>query len=135
MTRPAVARARNFVLAASPLICVVDDDDSVRVSLEGLLRSLGHRVRTFDSALAFMASDARGEADCVISDLQMPGMTGVEMKEAMVAAGHYTPVILITAFADETQRTRAEKAGVTCFLPKPFTGEKLITCLNQALVG
>jgi FixJ family two-component response regulator len=71
----------------------------------------------------------------VISDVQMPGMTGVEMKETMMAAGLETPVILITAFADDTQRARAEKAGVTCFLPKPFTGEKLIDCLNQALIG
>lgn len=122
-------------MSPSPLICVVDDDDSVRVSLEGLLRSLGHRVEGFDSATAFMASAARGRADCVISDLQMPGMTGVEMKEAMIAAGENTPVILITAFADETQRLRAEKAGVTCFLPKPFTGEALIDCLNRALIG
>ncbi len=122
-------------MAASPLICVVDDDDAIRVSLEGLLRSLGHRVRTFDSATAFMASDERGQADCVISDVQMPGMTGVEMKEALVAAGQKTPVILITAFADDTQKARAEKAGVVCFLPKPFTGERLIDCLNQALIG
>lgn len=122
-------------MSPSPLICVVDDDDSVRVSLEGLLRSLGHRVEAFDSATAFMASAARGRADCVISDLQMPGMTGVEMKEAMIAAGEKTPVILITAFADDAQRVRAEKAGVTCFLPKPFTGEKLIDCLNRALIG
>lgn len=120
-------------MPASPLICVIDDDDSVRVSLEGLLRSLGHRVRSFGSATAFMASDERAEADCVISDLQMPGMTGVEMKEALAAAGLATPVILITAFADETQKVRAERAGVTCFLAKPFTGEKLIDCLNAAL--
>lgn len=122
-------------MPASPLICVIDDDDSVRVSLEGLLRSLGHRVRAFESAVAFMASDARGEAGCVISDVQMPGMTGVEMKEALAAAGETTPVILITAFVDETQRARAHKAGVTCFLPKPFTGDSLIDCLKQALVG
>ena len=120
-------------MSPSPLICVIDDDDSVRVSLEGLLRSLGHRVRAFGSAAAFMASDARSQADCVISDLQMPGMTGVEMKEALVAAGETTPVILITAFADDAQRARAERAGVTCFLPKPFTGEKLIDCLTLAL--
>ncbi len=122
-------------MSASPLICVIDDDDAVRVSLEGLLRSLGHRVRAFESATAFMASDARAQTDCVISDVQMPGMTGVEMKEALVAAGDKTPVILITAFADDTQRARAEKAGVTCFLPKPFTGERLIDCLNRALIG
>jgi FixJ family two-component response regulator len=130
-----VARTRNRLLSASPLICVIDDDDSVRVSLEGLLRSLGHRVRAFESATAFMVSTSRAEADCVISDVQMPGMTGVEMKEAMIAAGEKTPVILITAFADETQKLRAEKAGVTCFLPKPFTGQKLIDCLNRALIG
>lgn len=129
------ASARIWALTASPLICVVDDDDSVRVSLEGLLRSLGHRVETFDSAAAFLSSEARGAADCVISDLQMPDMTGIEMKEALVAGGSETPVILITAFADEAQKRRAEQAGVTCFLPKPFAGKTLIDCLNRALLG
>jgi FixJ family two-component response regulator len=131
----AFASTRNSILTASPLICVVDDDDAVRISLEGLLRSLGHRVQTFGSAVAFLSSDARGLADCVISDLQMPGMTGIEMKEALVAGGSETPVILITAFADEAQRRRAEQAGVTCFLPKPFVGETLIDCLERALLG
>lgn len=127
------ASARIWALTASPLIWVVDD--SVRVSLEGLLRSLGHRVETFDSAAAFLSSEARGAADCVISDLQMPDMTGIEMKEALVAGGSETPVILITAFADEAQKRRAEQAGVTCFLPKPFAGKTLIDCLNRALLG
>lgn len=117
----------------APTISIVDDDESVRVSLEGLIRSLGYHVRAYDSAIAFLASDAPEAPDCVISDVQMPGMTGIELKEAMVAAGSSTPVILITAFADDAALARAKKAGVVCFLRKPFSGDNLVRCLNKAL--
>lgn len=116
-----------------PLIAVIDDDESVRVSLEGLIRSLGHAVACFDSARAYLDSDAAGETACVISDVQMPGMTGIELKEALNASGVKTPVILMSAFADDAARARGERAGVSCFLSKPFSGAKLIECLERAL--
>lgn len=120
-------------MSQAPVISIVDDDESVRISLEGLIRSLGYRVRTYESAIAFLASEAPEPTDCVISDVQMPGLSGVELKEALMAKGVATPVILMTAFADEATRTRAERAGVVCFLRKPFSGDSLIGCLNTAL--
>lgn len=116
-----------------PLITVVDDDESVRVSLEGLIRSMGYEVRSFDCAQAFLDSTARAETACVISDVQMPGMSGIELKLALVAAGEVTPVILMTAFADDGARDRAEQAGAVGFLRKPFSGDSMISCLERAL--
>lgn len=117
----------------APVISIIDDDESVRISLEGLIRSLGYRVRAYESAVAFLAADAGEPPACVISDLQMPGMSGIELKETLTAAGRATPVILISAFADDMARARAEKAGVTCFLSKPFSGDSLVRCLATAL--
>jgi len=120
-------------VSVAPLIAVVDDDESIRVSLQGLIRSMGYEVCVFEGAQAFLDSDARGRAACVISDVQMPGMTGIELKLALVAAGDLTPVILMTAFADDSARVRAEQAGAACFLRKPFTGDSLLGCLEKAL--
>jgi len=121
-------------LSAPPLIAVIDDDESIRVSLEGLVRSLGYKVCCFASAEAYLGSEARAASDCVISDVQRPGgMDGIELIEALAAAGDPVPVILITAFADTPIKGRAEKAGAAGFLKKPFDGAKLIDCLNEAL--
>lgn len=116
-----------------PLICVVDDDASVRVSVEALIRSLGYQVRSFGSAREFLDSDSREATACVISDVQMPGMTGIELKETLTSEGSTLPVILMSAFADDTARAKAEQAGAVCFLKKPFTGDSLIGCLERAL--
>lgn len=122
-------------MSAAPLISVVDDDASVRASLEGLIRSLGYRVASFESAAAFLESDARAETACVISDVQMPGMTGLELTQALVAVEGAPPVILMSAFAEDGARARAEQAGAVCFLQKPFSGDSLIGCLESALAG
>lgn len=121
------------LVSSVPLIAVIDDDEAVRVSLDGLIRSYGYGVRLYESALAFLNCAERAAADCVISDVQMPGMTGIELKEALVASGSPTPVILISAFVDDISQARAEQAGVTCYLKKPFTGQGIIDCLNRAL--
>ncbi len=127
-------RLKDPRLPALPVISVIDDDESVRVSLVGLVRSLGWKVRAFASAEAFLDSDARGASDCVISDVHMPGgIDGVALKEALVATGDKTPVILISAFADDQLHARAGKAGALCLLRKPFDGSRLIDCLNGAL--
>ncbi|WP_269714148.1 response regulator transcription factor [Caulobacter sp. NIBR2454] len=117
------------------LISVVDDDDSVRVSTEGLLRSLGYAVRGFDSAEAFLGSDAVGASACVVSDVQMPGMSGVDLKTALSAQGIATPVILMTAFPNDATRQKAAAAGVSCFLPKPYQAQALIDCIETALAA
>lgn len=120
-------------MSAAPLISVVDDDASIRVSLEGLIRSLGYRVACFDCASEFLESDARAGTACVISDVQMPGMTGLELIQALGAETGAPPVILMSAFADEGARARAQQAGAVCFLKKPFSGDSLIGCLDRAL--
>ncbi|MBP0495176.1 response regulator transcription factor [Pararoseomonas indoligenes] len=118
-----------------PLIAVVDDDEGMRRSLDGLVRSLGYRVATFSSAEAFLSSAERDGSACVISDVQMPGMSGVELTEAISASGACTPVILISAFLDDRVTAQARAAGVRCFLRKPFDGDRLISCLDSALAS
>ena len=114
-----------------PLISVVDDDEGVRTSLDGLVRSLGYRVQTFGSAEAFLDSDARKTCDCVISDVQMDGMSGMQLAKEVTPSG--TPVILISAFADEAAQAKAAAAGAHCLLKKPFDCEKLIDSIDSAL--
>lgn len=117
----------------SPLIAVIDDDESVRTSVSGLVRSLGYAVHAFVSADAFLAAGAAAKSDCIISDVQMPGTSGIELKEALTAAGSHTPVILMTAFINDAVRVRASDAGAVCFLTKPFGASELIGCLDAAL--
>ncbi|MFC3712304.1 response regulator transcription factor [Sphingoaurantiacus capsulatus] len=114
-----------------PLISVVDDDEGVRTSLDGLVRSLGYRVETFGSAEAFLDSDARNTCDCVISDVQMDGMSGMQLAQEVTPSG--TPVILISAFADACAQAKAAAAGAHCLLKKPFDCEQLIGCIDSAL--
>jgi FixJ family two-component response regulator len=117
-------------------IAVIDDDESMRKSLEGLLRSLGHTVRVFDSADAFLACGGPAAGyGCIVSDIQMPGTSGIELQLRLKAAGDAPPLILMTAFANEITRTRATEAGATCFLAKPFDANRLIECIERALAA
>jgi FixJ family two-component response regulator len=116
-----------------PVISVVDDDASVRVATDNLLRSLGYIVHTFASAEEFLRSSRFNDASCVITDVQMPAMSGVELQARLLAQGHRVPLIFITAFPEETIRARALKAGAICFLTKPFDRLTLIKCLDTAL--
>jgi FixJ family two-component response regulator len=118
-----------------PVISVVDDDASVRVGTENLLTSLGYIVHTFASADAFLRSSHFDETSCVIADVQMPGMSGVELQTVMLARAHRVPFIFITAFPNETAGAQALKAGAIGFLTKPFDRATLIKCLNAALEG
>lgn len=116
-----------------PVISIIDDDASVRVATNNLLRSLGYTVHTFASAEEFLRSARLDETWCVIADVQMPALSGVELQSLLVAQGHRLPFIFITAFPEETIRARALKAGAICFLTKPFDGPTLIKCLGAAL--
>jgi FixJ family two-component response regulator len=116
-----------------PVISVVDDDASVRVGTKNLLSSLGYTVHTFASAEDFLRSSHFSDTSCVITDVQMPAMSGVELQALLLAQGHHVPLILITAFPDETIRARALKAGAICFLTKPFDRLILMKCLDTAL--
>jgi FixJ family two-component response regulator len=118
---------------SSALICIVDDDQSVREAVEGLIESLGYRVRTFQSAIEFLASADIGDTSCMIADVHMPRMSGVELYRRLGELGHAIPTILITAYASECVRDRALADGVVGYLTKPFDDEALIRCVHSAL--
>jgi FixJ family two-component response regulator len=116
-----------------PLIAIVDDDESVRIGMTSLVRSLGYEVQTYPSAEEFLRSQERLDASCVISDVQMPGVGGLELQKALATEDSPPPIIFITAFPDENVRDLALQAGAVGFLSKPFDGETLTQCLESAL--
>jgi FixJ family two-component response regulator len=115
------------------VISIIDDDESVRAATHNLLRSLGYTVRTFVSAEEFLQSAHLNDTSCVIADVQMPGMSGVDLQARLLTQGHRLPFIFITAFPEETIRARALKAGAICFLTKPFNRLTLTRYLDTAL--
>jgi len=116
-----------------PVISIIDDDASVRVAANRLVRSLGYVAHTFASAKDFLQSPNVDDTWCVIADVQMPGMSGVELQSLLNAQGRYVPIIFITAFPEESIRTRALEGGAIGFLSKPFDGQVLIECIDCAL--
>ena len=116
-----------------PVISIIDDDASVRAATNRLVRSLGYVAFTFASADEFLRSPQLRDSSCVIADVQMPGMSGVDMQSLLRAQGCRLPIIFITAFPDESVRARALDAGAVCFLTKPFDGPTLIRYLDAAL--
>jgi FixJ family two-component response regulator len=119
-------------LSKSPLISIVDDDESVRESTKALVRSLGYAARAYASAEEFLGSDP-DNTTCLIVDVQMKGLSGVELQERLIAEGRRTPIIFVTAFPDEQVRSRVLRAGALGFLRKPFSEDKLTSCLDSAL--
>jgi FixJ family two-component response regulator len=115
------------------LISIVDDDDSIREGTRGLVRSLGYRAAAFASAEEFLRSDSLDETACLITDVRMPGVTGIELQRRLIAQGHLVPTIFISAFPEETARRSALAAGAVGFLNKPFSEESLVHCLETAL--
>lgn len=117
-----------------PIISIVDDDESVRTAMKSLMLSLGYRADTFASAQMFLRSPHIADTACVISDVHMPGMGGLELQSVLIAQGQDLPIIFITAFFDDAAKDRALKAGAVCFLQKPFEGDALIHCVEEALM-
>ena len=115
------------------LISIIDDDEAVRVATESLVRSLGFGASTFASAEEFLQSARLRETSCVITDVNMPGMTGVELQSYLLARGNDVPMIFITAFPEERTRERVHAAGAIGFLSKPFDGGAMIQCIDRAL--
>jgi FixJ family two-component response regulator len=115
------------------MISIVDDDRSVREAAKALIRSLGYTTATFASAEEFLESGRLHDTKCLITDVQMPGMSGVDLQCHLAANGYCTPVILITAYPEENVRARALDAGAFGFLSKPFSEDNLIACLDRAL--
>jgi FixJ family two-component response regulator len=115
------------------LVSVVEDDQFFRESMGRLMRSLGHSVEAFASAADFLASPRLGETACLIADINMPEMTGVELYRHLMDSGHAIPTILVTAYADDDVESRALKDGVICYLRKPVDEKHLRQCLLAAL--
>jgi len=117
----------------SSLISIIDDDRSVREAIQGLIRSLGYPTVAFGSAEDYLDSGRIRDTACIITDLQMPGLSGIDLQRRLLADGHQTPVIFVTAFPSDRLRQQALDAGAFGFLSKPFDESSLITCLDKAL--
>lgn len=116
-----------------PVISIVDDDPSVREGTMDLLVSMGFIAETFPRADDFLNSNRLHSTSCLIADVQLPGMTGFELYDHLVGSGNVVPTILITAFPDDKDRSRALRAGVSCYLAKPFSENELLVCIMSAL--
>jgi FixJ family two-component response regulator len=115
------------------LISIVDDDESMRESTKGLVRSLGYQAATFASAEEFLQSERVNDTSCLIADVQMPGLSGIDLQSWLISRGVRMPTIFITAFPEEGTRLRAMTAGAVGYLDKPFSEESLLKCLDTAL--
>lgn len=120
-------------MAKTHVISIIDDDPSVREATQSLVRSLGYSAQAFSSAEEYLESDRVGNSACVITDLHMPGMSGVDLQDRLIAEGYRIPVIFVTAYFEERVRARVMDAGAFGFLRKPFSDESLIECLDKAL--
>ena len=116
-----------------PLISIVDDDELARDGMRELVESLGYNVATFKSAEYFLQSGSVARTTCLITDLQMPGLSGLELPQELQARGYHTPVILVIAYPTDKHRNHALKNGAVGFLSKPFSDSSLIECLTGAI--
>ena len=126
---------RNRIAGVSKvkIVSIIDDDSSVRIAMEGLVRSAGFVVFVFESAEDFLRSPRVDDSSCLITDVQMPGMSGLDLQDRLIAQGSRIPIIFITAFPEHTIRTRAQAGGALGFLEKPFAGKTMIELVRQAL--
>jgi FixJ family two-component response regulator len=115
------------------MIAIVEDDSSVRAATQSLVRSLGLAACSFSDAEEFLRSPCATKASCLIADVQMPGMSGIDLQRVLCARGCDTPIIFITAFSNDAVRAQAIKAGAVSFLDKPVDVQTLIESLDQAL--
>ena len=115
------------------LVAVVDDDESVRESLPDLLREFGFAARTFSSAAEFLSSDSIGQTECLILDIFMPGMTGLDLQRELTLRGERVPIIFMTAIKNETVRPQVLEQGAVECLFKPFSDTALLEALNKAV--
>jgi FixJ family two-component response regulator len=125
--------AEDKQLQNARIISIIDDDESVRSSLRSLVRSLGFDACTFSSAEEFLRSSHVNKTCCLITDLQMPGLNGVELQQLLLAQGQHMPIIFVTAFAEERIQARAMDLGALGFLSKPFDCQALVKLISGAL--
>lgn len=120
-------------MSAAPLIAVVDDDEAIRVGLSSLIRSEGYDVVLFESAEAFLETLPGTSVQCLLTDIQMPGISGLDLQARMRTGRPDIPVLVMTAFPEDAVRQRALSAGAICFLSKPFDAQELLRCIRSAL--
>jgi FixJ family two-component response regulator len=113
------------------LVAIVDDDESIRNATQDLLNAAGFSTATFEDAESFLDSASRASTACLVSDMRMPGITGLELHRQLVARGQGIPTIIITAHPEEL--TRAREAGIRCYLIKPFEPDELLECVREAM--
>jgi len=114
------------------MIAVVDDDESVRLATVDLLLSLGFACEAFESAEAYLKSDAGNRMSCLILDVRMPGLGGLELQQLLTDQGRPVPIIFITSFPSGRVRRQAIKGGAICYLPKPYSDDELLRCIRLA---
>jgi FixJ family two-component response regulator len=117
----------------TPVITIIDDDHSVLVATQLLVTSFGFETRAFSSAEEFLQSSSLNETACLISDIHMPVVSGIELQRVLRSQGRDIPTILMTAFSDENIKSRAIAGGAVCFLLKPFDARTLLACIKTAL--
>jgi FixJ family two-component response regulator len=122
-----------FTVLQKPLIAFVDDDLSAREALQGFLKASGFTPEIFSSAEEFLQSDRLAETSCLITDIHLRGISGLQLQSRLVATGSRIPVVVVTGFPDDRLRERALSAGAVCFLGKPFDPGVLLTCIRSAL--
>jgi FixJ family two-component response regulator len=133
LTIPAyVCRMRGNSRAEVPLIGIVDDDAAVGESISSLVRSAGFRAAVYSSAEAFLGSDHLGKAECLILDVRMPGISGLELQQRLAEIACRTPIIFATAYIDDNERRKALDQGAVAFLHKPFGDEALFAAMRLA---
>jgi FixJ family two-component response regulator len=120
-------------MAMRPLVAIVDDDPSIRNATGDFLRAAGFATATFEDARSFLGSDSRASAACLVADMRMPGMSGLELYQALVASGDGIPTVLISGHWEEATQSRVRAAGITCYLSKPFEPDQLLECIGEAL--
>jgi len=116
-----------------PLVAIVDDDESIRDTTKDLLESAGFSAAAFAHATSMLKSRRLNQVSCLIADMRMPEMTGLELYQYLVASNRTIPTILMTAYPDERTRALAIKASVVCYLIKPFAADELLACVRRAL--
>ena len=116
-----------------PLVAIVDDDESMRVTIKDLLESAGFSAAVFARAASLLRSRRLSQVSCLITDMRMPNMTGLELHQHLVASNHAIPTILMTAYPDERSQAQAIKANMVCYLIKPFAADELLACVRRAL--
>ena len=117
------------------MVSIIDDDQSVRDGIMDLVRAMGFKAEAFESAEDFLQSGRAARSSCLITDMRMPGMTGLELYDRLVASGERIPTIVITAFPKDGDQARALRVGVVCYLTKPFDDNQLATCIVSALAA